>query len=79
MSFEKQQCVNISLNPDEALVFFDWLYRFNQKPVADFQCESEQRILWDIEAVLEKQIAAVFSENYSEILAKARQKIKTQQ
>ena len=70
------QKVSLELGVEEALVLFDWLKRFNEKEHQDFEDQSEERILWDLEALLERSLAAPFSNDYDEILQAAREKIR---
>jgi hypothetical protein len=69
--------VIITFSEEEALVLFEWLHNFNkvERPTM-FEDHAEERILFDIEAELEKVILSTFDSNYHEILLKARQKIK---
>ena len=47
--------VNIELSKEEAIVFFEFLRRFNENDdLNKFEDQSEQRVLWDIECILEK-------------------------
>ena len=49
--------INIILAKDEAIVLFDFLARFNQNDNKEvFEDQAEQKILWDIESILEKQL-----------------------
>ncbi len=67
----------IKFSEDEALVLLEWLHNFNEeRHVALFQDQSEERILFDLESVLETVVSVSFDKNYQEILFKARQKIK---
>jgi hypothetical protein len=69
--------VDISLSKSEALVLFEFLVRINQK--ADegmFEDQAEQRVLWDLEASLEKQLSEPFRPDYSELINKARQEVR---
>lgn len=50
--------MTIELQDDEALVLFDWLCRRGEEPVAASIDPAEQRVLWDLEAVLEKALTA---------------------
>lgn len=69
--------VLLQLNDDEALVLIDWLFRFNENGnYTFFEDQAEQRILWDMEALLEKEITNIFDDNYQESLCKARLKIR---
>ena len=69
--------LHIQLTKSEALVLFDLLTRLNQKHLSDiFEDQAEQRVLWDLEATLEKQLAAPLQTNYLDILNKAREDIR---
>lgn len=64
--------IHLELSRDEALVFFEWLSRFNKAEDSKFADQAEQRVLWDIEGQLETSLAEPFEPNYEERLAKAR-------
>ena len=66
----------IELTRAEALVFFDFLARFNEQQGFPFADQSEQRILWNIEAALEKQLVDPLDAAYEELLKKARQAVR---
>lgn len=67
----------LQLSNEEAIIFYNWIANFNQKEhELFFEDQSEQRILWDMEAELEKVIPIVFNNNYHEFLFKAKQKLK---
>lgn len=69
--------VLLELSDDEALVLIDWLFRFNENDnYIFFEDQAEQRILWDMEALLEKEIKNIFNDNYQESLYQARLKIR---
>jgi hypothetical protein len=69
--------VSLNLSDDEALVLLEWLSRFNEEEHPSlFQDQAEQRVLFDLEAVLEEVIAGTFERDYSDILSKAREKIR---
>lgn len=68
--------INIDLSNDQALVLFDWLARFNERNDHDFDDQAEQKVLWDVEAVLEKSLGELFSDNYKELLAEARARVR---
>jgi len=72
--------IAITLSEYEALVLFEWLHNFNEEDHPTlFQDQVEQRVLWDMEAELEKVFSITFDSNYQEILSKARQKIRDEQ
>jgi hypothetical protein len=60
----------LTLSHDEALVFFDFLARFNeQKQLPD---SAEQQILYNVEAMLERQLTEVFSPDYNNLVNSAK-------
>lgn len=69
--------VSLKLSSSEAIVLLEWLTKFNQKehPLL-FEDQAEERVLFDLEASLEKIISETFDVNYCEILARARQEIR---
>jgi len=71
------QKVNIELSKDEAIVFFEFLGRINEiENNSMIEYQSEQRVLWDIECILEKNLSEPFRKDYSEILKKARENVR---
>jgi hypothetical protein len=68
--------VIIELTGDEALVFFDWIARFNEREDVVFDDQAEQRVLWDIECILESALAEPFAPNYDQLLAAARENVR---
>lgn len=78
MEFAKENKeVSLKLSNDEALVLLEWLSSLNEKEdFSLFQDQAEQRVLFDLEAQLEKIISGTFEENYADILSKARQRVR---
>lgn len=69
--------VNIELTKEEAIVFFEFLGRFNDNDDSDrFEDQAEQRVLWDIECILEKELSEPFQADYQEIVKKAREVVR---
>jgi hypothetical protein len=69
--------VNIELTKEEAIVFFEFLGRFNDNDDLNrFEDQSEQRVLWDMECALEKELSEPFRADYLEILKKARETVR---
>jgi hypothetical protein len=68
--------VSLELSREEALVLFEWLSRFNKLEQRGFEHQAEQRVLWNIEAMLESNLAEPFDPGYGEILAQARAKVR---
>jgi len=67
--------INITLSNDEALVLFDLLARgtCEQLPFAD---QAEQRVLWDVEAMLERELVEPMRADYAQLLASARERVR---
>jgi hypothetical protein len=68
--------VKIELTSDEALVLYDWLTRFNQRAHTDFVDQAEERVLFDLEAMLEKALVAPLQSDYADVLAQARSNVR---
>lgn len=67
--------VNLVLTPDEALVLFEWLARFNAIENA-FADQAEQRVLWDLESMLESALVAPLRPDYTALLSAARERVR---
>jgi hypothetical protein len=68
--------VKIEITNDEALVLYDWLTRFNQRVDTSFADQSEERVLFDLEALLEKALVAPLQSDYANALAQARSNVR---
>ena len=69
--------VNIELSKEEAIVLFEFLGRFNDKNDSSrFEDQSEQRVLWNIECILEKELSEPFRADYQEIVKNAREAVR---
>jgi hypothetical protein len=66
---------NLRLTGDEALVLFEWLANFNAREPA-FEDQAERRVLWDLEAGLERHLVAPFREDYDAQVAAARGRVR---
>ena len=64
--------VKIEFTSDAALVLYDWLTRFNQRTETGFVDQAEERVLFDLEALLEKALVAPLQSDYAALLAQAR-------
>ena len=65
----------VEFTEDETVVLLEWLFQFNQQNY-NFSDQAEQRVLFDLEAILESVSTAVISENYKTALSIAREKIR---
>jgi hypothetical protein len=68
--------VKIEITSDDALVLYDWLARFNQRADTDFADQAEERVLFDLEALLEKALVAPLQSDYATALAQARSNVR---
>ena len=71
--------ISLGLSNEEALVFFEWLKRNNVAESYKFEDQAEKRVLWDIEAQLEKILAAPLKDDYSNLLIQARNHVRDQE
>jgi hypothetical protein len=65
--------VTVELSADEALVLFEWLAGLDEAKFA--VGEPEKRVLWRIEAALEKSLAEPFAKDYAELVEQARRRL----
>jgi hypothetical protein len=63
--------VTIDLTGDEALVLYDWLTRFTQRDDMHVTDQAEERVLFDLEVMLEKALMAPLQVDYAQQLAHA--------
>lgn len=83
-SWDSVDEIDLRLTQDEGLVLYDWLARTTEAdgPVP-FEDQAEQRVLWDIEAMLEPVLPLLDRVNstrptYQEQLLEARAKVRDQ-
>lgn len=69
--------ISIGLSRDQALVLFEWLARTgaSDQP-AEFEDQAEQRVLWDLEAVLESVFTEPLNADYRQRLDAARGRVR---
>jgi hypothetical protein len=71
--------IAIELSSDEALVLFEWLSRTEERS-NDFrdlvEDQAEQRALWNLTALLERELKEPFSPTYDELVANARARLR---
>ena len=69
--------INIEMSKEEAVVLFEYLSRFNEyEDLKRFEDQSEQRVLWDVECILEKELSEPLRADYQEIVNKAREVVR---
>jgi hypothetical protein len=65
--------VTIELTGDEALVLFEWLAKLDEAKLVE--AEAEKRVLWRLEAALERVLVEPLARNYDQLVEQARQRI----
>jgi len=68
--------ISLDLSEDQALVLFAFLTRTDKAIEKLLEDQAEQRVLWDIEAMLEKALPHLFAENYGKLLSAARERVR---
>ena len=69
--------INIELTKEEGIVLLEFLTRFNEIERSNLiEDQAEQRVLWDVECILEKQLIGPLTSNYQEILQNAREQVR---
>lgn len=68
--------ITLTLTDDEALVLFDLLARFSNNDLLGTEDQSEQRVLWDLHSMLERQLVPIFDPRYRELLNAARSSLR---
>lgn len=68
--------MTLDLSADEALVLFEFLSRWQETGTFDLVDQAEQRVLWDVLASLEKNLAEPFSPEYGSLVAEARTRLR---
>lgn len=69
------QIYQVSLSENEALLLFELLSRLDEKELVPIEHPSEQHVLWNIEAQLEKQLPMLFAANYKQLVEEARNEV----
>ncbi|MFC5006766.1 hypothetical protein ACFPIJ_54270 [Dactylosporangium cerinum] len=65
--------ITLRLTSDEALVLFDWLHRCEDEDrVVPPEHHGEQVALWNLSALLERELVQPFQDNYGDLIAQAR-------
>lgn len=63
----------LKLNSDEVLVFFEWIVKFNKDN--ELSDKAEQKILSNLECLLESALEEPFMEDYQDIINRAKRYI----
>ena len=68
--------VEIKLTKDEALVLFDFVSRFSNDDKLSVQDQAEERALWNLTCILEKQLVEPFSPEWDKIIEAAKNRLR---
>lgn len=68
--------IQIQLSAESALVLYDLVARLNAEEELLLADQSEQRVLWDLEAALERNLSAVVDNDYEALLRRARERVR---
>jgi hypothetical protein len=68
--------IELKLTKDEALVLFEFVSRFSDEDKLEIVDQAEQRVLWNVCCLLEKQLVEPFSADYLAIIEQARNKVR---
>jgi hypothetical protein len=66
--------VVLTLSRAEALVLFEWLARSENGGLLETECSAEQKLLWKVEGLLEKQVRD-FAPDFKQMLGAAREEV----
>jgi hypothetical protein len=68
--------ISLELTRMEALVFFAFLRRYSERERLAIEDQAEQRVLWDLCAMLEGELTEPLSPDYGKLLAQARDSVR---
>jgi hypothetical protein len=68
--------IAIELSNAEALVLFELLSRFKDHEQLSIEDQAEERVLWDVLCLLERELTEPFLPNYEHILKAARDRVR---
>jgi hypothetical protein len=67
--------IQLTLTHDQALVLFDWLARVDEHSDLPIEHDAEQRVLWELEAQLERSLVEPLQADYASAVAAARSRL----
>jgi hypothetical protein len=67
---------SVTLTADEALVLDAFLQRFEQEETLTISDQAEERALWNLSCLLERELVAPFRADYANLLAAARERLR---
>ncbi len=76
MTLENQRSVQFTITADEAIVFFELLQRFSVTNELVIEDQAEERLLWNLCCLSEKQFPMPFDKPYAQLLREARERLR---
>ncbi len=76
MKVNESEKVTLTFSQDEALVLFELIHRINNQQASIIEHQAEERILFDLDADLEKSISGICAPDYESLLEKAREQVR---
>lgn len=67
--------VQIGVQKEHAIVLFEFLSRYSDTGELGIEHQSEQRVLWDLHAELERLLSEPLDPDYREIVRRARDSV----
>ncbi len=72
----RQQNLTVTLTQDEAFVLYDFLQRFSTSGSTTLEDQAEERALWNLCCLLEREMIEPYSDYYSKSLEEARDNLR---
>jgi hypothetical protein len=73
----EERYYDIRLTIDESIIFYDFLKRVNENKIDLItEDQSEKRILWNIEGILEKKLVEPFQPDYESLVKACRNRMR---
>ena len=70
------QPVQLELTKDEALILFEFLQRFDDNMSLEIVDQAEERAMWNLHCLLQKQLTEIFDPSYKALLEAARDRLR---
>jgi hypothetical protein len=68
--------VVLRLSKDEALVLYEFVSRFGAQDRVEVKDHAEERALWNLECLLEKELVEPFASDYAELVEQAKARLR---